>query len=52
MMDKESLNLVNEAYKDAKDLLQNYYDKLIEFSELLKNNTVVMSTDVIQFSNL
>lgn len=49
MMDKESLNLVNEAYKDAKELLQNYYDKLIEFSELLKNNTVVMNSDVTQF---
>ena len=52
LMDKESLNLVNEAYKDAKILLQNYYDKLIEFSELLKNNTIVMNSDVSHLTNL
>jgi cell division protease FtsH len=51
LMDKESLNLVNEAYKDAKILLQNYYDKLIEFSELLKNNTIVMNSDVNHLSH-
>ena len=51
LMDKESLNLVNEAYKDAKILLQNYYDKLIELSELLKNNTIVMNSDVTHLSN-
>jgi cell division protease FtsH len=49
LMDKESLNLVNEAYKDAKMILQNYYDKLIEFSELLKNNTIVMNSDIQYF---
>jgi cell division protease FtsH len=52
LTDKESLNLVNEAYKDAKILLQNYYDKLIEFSELLKNNTIVMNSDVTHLTNL
>ena len=48
IMDKESLELVNEAYKEAKYILNNYYDKLIEFSELLKNNTIVMKQDVPQ----
>ena len=51
LMDKESINLVNEAYRDAKMILQNYYDKLIEFSELLKNNTIVMNTDLHNFTN-
>jgi len=46
IMDKESLQLVNEAYKEAKQILSNYYDKLILFSDLLKNNTIVMSSDI------
>ena len=46
VMDKESLELVNSAYKDAKKLLNQNYDKLIEFSELLINNTVVMNSDL------
>jgi cell division protease FtsH len=45
-MDKESLELVNNAYKDAKKILNQNYDKLIEFSLLLVNNTVVMSSDL------
>jgi cell division protease FtsH len=49
LMDKESLNLVKEAYKEAKDLLKNNYDKLVEFSELLKNNTIVINTDIYNF---
>jgi cell division protease FtsH len=46
VMDKESLELVNSAYKDAKKILNQNYDKLIEFSELLINNTVVMNSDL------
>jgi cell division protease FtsH len=46
VMDKETLELVNSAYKDAKKLLNQNYDKLIEFSELLINNTVVMNSDL------
>jgi cell division protease FtsH len=46
VMDKESLELVNSAYKDAKYILTQNYDKLIEFSALLVNNTVVMNSDL------
>ena len=46
VMDKESLELVNNAYKDAKKLLKENYIKLVEFSELLVNNTVVMNKDI------
>ena len=49
LMDKESLNLVKEAYTEAKELLQNNYDELVEFSELLKNNTIVMNSDIQYF---
>jgi cell division protease FtsH len=50
VMDKESLELVNAAYKDAKYILKQNYDKFISFSELLVNNTVVMNSDLQQFS--
>ena len=46
VMDKESLELVNNAYKEAKYILNQNYDKLIKFSELLINNTVVMNSDL------
>jgi cell division protease FtsH len=46
VMDKESLELVNAAYKDAKYILKQNYDKFISFSELLVNNTVVMNSDL------
>jgi cell division protease FtsH len=52
VMDKETLQLVNDAYKEAKYILTNYYDKLVSFSELLKNNTVVMKQDVYQLNIL
>ena len=52
IMDKESLQLVNEAYKEAKYILNNYHDKLVSFSELLKNNTIVMKQDVYQLNIL
>jgi len=43
------LALVNNAYRDAKHILNQNYDKLIEFSELLTNNTIVMSKDLNDF---
>jgi cell division protease FtsH len=46
VMDKESLELVNNAYKEAKKLLKENYIKLVEFSELLVNNTIVMNKDI------
>jgi cell division protease FtsH len=46
IMDKESLELVNEAYKEAKYLLNIYNDKLMMFSELLQNNTILMNNDL------
>jgi len=49
VMDKESLELVNNAYKEAKYILNENYDKLIEFSELLVNNTIVMNKDINEF---
>ena len=52
IMDKETLQLVNEAYKEAKYILNNYYDKLVAFSELLKNNTIVMKKDIVQLNIL
>jgi len=48
-MDKESLDLVNNAYRDAKHILNQNYDKLIEFSELLMNNTIVTKEDIGRF---
>jgi cell division protease FtsH len=52
VMDKETLQLVNEAYKEAKIILNTYYDKLIAFSELLKKETTVMKQDVYQLNLL
>ena len=46
MMDKESLELVQNAYYSAVDLLEKNYGKLIHFSELLLNNTVIYRKDI------
>jgi cell division protease FtsH len=46
MMDKESLDLVKEAYLNAKTILSEYKDKLIDFSYLLQNNTVLYNKDI------
>jgi ATP-dependent Zn protease len=46
IMDKETLDLVNEAYSEAKQLLRNNWDKVLYLSELLKNNTVLNSVDL------
>jgi len=46
IMDKESLNLVKEAYSAAKLILHANRDKLIEFSNSLLNNTIVYKKDL------
>jgi ATP-dependent Zn protease len=46
IMDNETLSLVVEAYNEAKTILTNYKDILIEMSELLKNQTTLNRDDV------
>jgi len=46
IMDKESLDLVKEAYLSAKNILNENRDKLIEFSNLLQNNTIIYRRDI------
>ena len=46
IMDKESLDLVKEAYLEAKTILNENREKLIEFSNLLQNNTVIYNKDL------
>ena len=46
IMDKESLELVKEAYKDAKEILTTYKDKLVELTELLEKNTIIYKKDI------
>jgi len=50
LMDKESLDLVKNAYRDAKYILNQNYDTLMELTELLVNNTIVMKEDITQLS--
>lgn len=50
IMDRETLGLVKEAYGKAKEILEQNKDKLIEFSELLQNSTVVYSRDIEGFT--
>jgi len=47
IIDKEKLDLVKEAYNEAKRLLLKYNDKLIYFSELLLKDTVIYNKDII-----
>jgi cell division protease FtsH len=49
IMDKESLQLVTNAYIEAKNILNQNYDKMVAFTELLTNNTIVMKKDVDNF---
>lgn len=49
IMDKESLELVKDAYQEAKHLLTSNMTKLIYFSELLQNNTILYKKDVENF---
>ena len=46
IMDRETLDLVKDAYSKAKDILEKNKDKLIEFSELLQNNTIIYNRDL------
>ena len=45
VIDRESLNLVKEAYATAKYILETSWDDVLEFSELLKKNTTVYNKD-------
>lgn len=49
MMDKESLELVKEAYIEAKKYLTLNRIKLIQFSELLQQNNVLYKKDLNDF---
>jgi cell division protease FtsH len=46
IMDKESLNLVKEAYNEAKNILLNCTEQLVDFSDLLQNKTVIYKRDL------
>jgi len=46
VMDKESLNLVKEAYSSAKLILQTNREKLIEFANMLQNSTIINKKDL------
>jgi cell division protease FtsH len=48
IMDNESLSLVVEAYNEAKTILTDYKDILVEMSNLLKNETTLNRDDVYQ----
>jgi cell division protease FtsH len=50
IMDRETLDLVKEAYEKAKEILKQDKEKLIEFSELLQNSTVVYNRDLQGFT--
>lgn len=46
IMDKESLQLVTDAYNEAKTILRNNMDLLLDMSELLVNGTVLNKRDI------
>jgi len=52
IMDKESLDLVKEAYIEAVEILNSNKNNLINFSELLRNNTVLYKKDIGEFNIL
>jgi len=45
-MDKESLDLVNDAYHQAKRILRERLDKLIFWTEELKDKLVLYKSDI------
>ena len=49
IMDKESLELVQNAYKTAVELLTKHYDKLLYFSDLLIYKTVIYRDNIDLF---
>jgi cell division protease FtsH len=46
IMDKESLDLVKDAYIEAKLFLQENWDKVLLITDLLKNNTILYNNDL------
>jgi len=48
IMDKESLDLVKEAYEHAKEYLTLNWNNVLLLSEMLKNNTILYNNDVSQ----
>ena len=46
IMDRESLDLVKEAYSTAKTILNTHRETLIEFSNQLLNNTVIYNKEL------
>jgi len=51
IMDKESLDLVKEAYNEAKKILTVNRINLIEFSQLLQEKVVLYKKDIIKKNN-
>jgi ATP-dependent Zn protease len=49
MMDKESLELVKEAYHEAKKILSLNRVHLIKIAELLQKNTTIYNKDMPNF---
>jgi cell division protease FtsH len=47
IIDKEALQLLNDAYKEAKTILLDNKDKLVEFSKLLQDSIVVTSPIIV-----
>ena len=50
IMDKESLDLVKEAYELAKEYLNLNWNNVLLLSEMLKNNTILYKNDISQIS--
>lgn len=46
MIDRETLQLVTEAYQEAKDTLKIYYEQMISFSKLLSEKKVLYKKDL------
>ena len=49
IIDKETLDLVKESYSEAKQILNDNIEKLIYFTDLLQNNTVVYKKEIENF---
>jgi ATP-dependent Zn protease len=43
------LDLVKEAYMEAKTILNNNYDKLLEMSNMLQEKKILYNKDIIDF---
>jgi ATP-dependent Zn protease len=52
IMDKESLDLVNEAYKEAKRLILENRRKIIYFADFLQNNTILYNSNITNINIL